>query len=168
MLQKHLLIFRGNEKMVQQNQHWSEEELSFVRIKVDIQISRPAQKSFPSLLFHSLHIIGHWMSCDPPVCLACFPPPALQFLTRPPCVIDFSVCLIPWVNMHSLLVHKSHAHTLSPATITKQSTGKLKIWFWQSPHQCFTLHQVYSVGGNHFCLSSSHNIFEKIINAFLL
>lgn len=107
------------------------------------------------------------MSCDPPVCLACLPP-VLQFLTRPPCVIDFSLSLIPWVNMLSLLVHKSHAHTLSPATITKQSTGKLKIWFWQSPRKCFTLHQVCLVGVNHFCLSSSHNIFEKIINAISL
>lgn len=80
-------------------------------------------------------------------------PPALQFLTRPPCDIDFSVCLIPWVNMLGLLVHKSHthahAHTLSPTTVTKQATGTLKIWFGtrlfgRGPIERFILHQALS------------------------
>lgn len=41
-------------------------------------------------------------------------PLALQFLTRPPYDIDFSVCVIPQVNILSLLVHKSHTHIHPP------------------------------------------------------
>lgn len=64
-------------------------------------------KSHPNPHLHlCLPVIGKHMSCDAPVWLP---------QTRPPRDIDFPVSLTPWVNMLSLLVHKSymrvHMHT---------------------------------------------------------